>query len=276
MLDSRISQSVTLLVEQLNQTLRTLNGQLNRINIRAGGLAGVGIGLIVGLVGVVQDQSGSNASVIHESSDGAGEIAGLTQSAQSRLDVAVLGVVILIVIAGADKDLAILIQQDVLIVGSSIVDPQSGTLGGQLRLISNIQEGIAVILVLLGVPLAAVGVSLLLHLSDDIVLVEGTLVQVAQDQVGSRSAVILGLEGVHSHSAVLGDGFIGVDVVTVLQRLGLDAGGQVDHGLRGASSLAHDHSIGDVAVLVVAVAERNLARAAGRLREQIAYAVIAV
>lgn len=139
-LDSRISQSVTLLVEQLNQTLRTLNGQLNRINIRAGGLAGVGIGLIVGLVGVVQDQSGSNASVIHESSDGAGEIAGLTQSAQSRLDVAVLGVVILIVIAGADKDLAILIQQDVLIVGSSIVDPQSSTLAVSSETLSTFRK----------------------------------------------------------------------------------------------------------------------------------------
>lgn len=84
MLDSRISQSVTLLVEQLNQTLRTLNGQLNRINIRAGGLAGVGIGLIVGLVGVVQDQSGSNAASFTKAAMGAGEIAGLTQSGQSR------------------------------------------------------------------------------------------------------------------------------------------------------------------------------------------------
>ena len=59
MLDSLILQLIALLVEQLNQTLRILNGQLNRINIRAGGLAGVGIGLIVGLVGVVQDQSGA-------------------------------------------------------------------------------------------------------------------------------------------------------------------------------------------------------------------------
>ena len=172
MLDSLILQLIALLVEQLDQTLRILNGQLNRINIRAGGLAGVG--LIVGLVGVVQDQSGSNASVIHESSDGAGEIAGLTQSAQSRLDVAVLGVVILIVIAGADKDLAILIQQDVLIVGSSIVDPQSSTLSRQLGDIRNIQEGIAVILVLLGAPLVGCGVSLSFHLGDDIVLIEGT------------------------------------------------------------------------------------------------------
>ena len=45
--------------------------------------------------------------------------------------------------------------------------------------------------------------------------------------------------------------------------------------LRGLAALCA-HLSRDVAVLVVAVAERNLARAAGRLREQIAYAVIAV
>ena len=45
--------------------------------------------------------------------------------------------------------------------------------------------------------------------------------------------------------------------------------------LRGLAALCA-HLSRDVAVLVVAVAERNLARAAGRLREQIAYAVVAV
>ena len=45
--------------------------------------------------------------------------------------------------------------------------------------------------------------------------------------------------------------------------------------LRGLAALCA-HLARDVAVLVVAVAERNLARAAGRLREQIAYAVVAV
>ena len=69
---------------------------------------------------------------------------------------------------------------------------------------------------------------------------------------------------------------IAFPIVGALQEAGQLAQRVIGVGAGGGCAVLFAHLARDVAVLVVAVAERDLARAAGRLREQIAYAVVAV
>ena len=97
-------------------------------------------------------------------------------------------------------------------------------------------------------------------------------VHIGDGGVDHGGATVFGGQARHAAEAVIG--VVGGD--RALRRLGQPVILVIGVGAGGGCAVLFAHLARDVAVLVVAVRERNLTRAAGGLGEQIANAVIAV